>query len=66
MNFNGCISKHLYERIQKPSSNIVSIPLDEQELKFLDFCQIQYKRDNKNNCSYIVNLNELRKRFCNR
>ena len=58
------ISKHLYERVQNVNSNVISVPLDEQELKFLDFWKVSYERDNKNKYNYIINLNELRKLFC--
>jgi len=64
MNCTCYISKHLYERVQNVNSNVISVPLDEQELKFLDFWKVSYERDNKNKYNYIINLNELRKLFC--
>lgn len=64
MNCTCYISKHLYERVQNVNSNVISVPLDEQELKFLDFWKVSYERDNKNKYNYIINLNELRELFC--
>ena len=66
MNCTCYISKHLYERGQNANSNVISVPLDEQELNFLDFWKVSYKRDSKNKYNYIINLNELRELFCNR
>ncbi len=66
MNCTCYISKHLYGRVQNTNSNVISVPLDEQELNFLDFWKVSYKRDSKNKYNYIINLNELRELFCNR
>ena len=65
MNCTCYISKHLYGRVQNTNSNVISVPLDEQELNFLDFWKVSYKRDSKNKYNYIINLNELRELFCN-
>lgn len=64
MNCSCYISKHLYERAQNTDSNAISAPLNEQELDFLDFWKVSYKRDSRNSYNYIINLNELRKLFC--
>ena len=66
MNCTCYISKHLYGMVQNANSNVISVPLDEQELNFLDFWKVSYKRDSKNKYNYIINLNELRELFCNR
>ena len=66
MNCTCYISKHLYGRVQNANSNVISVPLDEQELNFLDFWKVSYKRDSKNKYNYIINLNELRELYCNR
>ena len=64
MNCICYISKHLYGRVQDTNINLISVPLNQQELDFLDFWKIQYKKDSKNEYNYIVNLNDLRKMFC--
>ena len=55
MNCTCYISKHLYGRVQNANSNVISVPLDEQELNFLDFWKVSYKRDSKNKYNYIIN-----------
>ena len=64
MNCQCYISKHLYGRVQNTDSNAISVPLNEQELNFLDFWKVQYKKDSNNKCNYIVDVNGLRNLFC--
>ena len=64
MNCQCYISKHLYGRVQNTDSNAISVPLNEQELNFLDFWKVQYRKDSNNKCNYIVDVNGLRNLFC--
>ena len=47
MNCTCYISKHLYGIVQNTNINIISVPLNKQELEFLDFWKIPYKKDSK-------------------
>ena len=55
MNCSCYISKHLYGRVQDTQSNSISVPLNQEEKKFLDFFNIEYIKDNNSKYNYIVN-----------
>mgnify|MGYP004556837661 FL=1 len=66
MNCSCYISKHLYGRVQDTQSNSISVPLNQEEKKFLDFFNIEYIKDNNSKYNYIVNSEKIRNLFSNR
>ena len=64
MNCTCYISKHLYGIVQNTNINIISVPLNKQELEFLDFWKIPYQKDSKTKYNYIIDSNDLRRMFC--